>query len=364
MESKESEKQAEYTITFGKAKKKVNPKKAMYAFNLLFITLLIGIMTLANLIIDPEHMDMWSWLTRTLILVGIMIPSIILGELMSSDRQRENPEGLYQTALKRLKEDLKAISDIKIYFSQFFFWFKERENTRVRRDWLMSREFDGLEATYIVRYVRKEDVPELLNHPIKKKDEKGNEIIIRKLTEEKADAVMEMLKGKLDIQERSYAYYLSASDDESTSRSILQEGSRLNKQRNKGAMRDRVMKITSFIVFSAIWAMVTVDSASDMGSTQTWLNLVSRLSAMVGGLTSGWLTSITSTKLLARELDTKSEVLETFRSSFDKGLFKPKSYEELAKEENEEYEKRKREIVEAVVDGPAMIGGGSAYGGS
>lgn len=356
MESKEQEK--EYTISFGKSKRKVNPKKAMYGFNILFITLLIGIMTLANLIIDPEHMDIWSWLTRTLILVGIMIPSIILGELMSSDRQKENPEGLYQTALKRLKGNLQSIMDIKIYFSQFFFWFKERENVRVRRDWLMSREFDGLEATYIVRYVKKEDVPDLLLHPIKKKDSKGNEIIIKRLSEEKAQAVLEMLKGKLDIQERSYAYYLNASDDESTSRSILQEGARLNKQRNKGAMRDRVMKISSFIVFSAIWAMVTVDSASDMGSTQTWLNLVSRLSAMVGGLTSGWLTSITATKLLARELDTKSEVLETFRMDYDKGIFKPKTYEELAKEESEEYERKLEETIKAVVDSPIMIEGG------
>lgn len=346
MENKEEK---EYTITFGKAKRKLNPKKAMYAFNILFIALLIGIMTFANLIIDPNHMDWWSWLTRTLILVGILIPSIILGELMSADRQKENPDGLYQNALRRLKGNLESIKEIKIYFSQFFFWFKEKENIRLRRDFLMANEFDGLEATYIVRYVTKEDINDLLVRPIKKTDENGKTIIIKKLTQEKAEAVMAMLKGKLDIQERSYAYYLSSSDDEGTSKSMLQEGARISKQRSKGTMRDRLLKVSSFIIFSAIWAMVTVDSASDMGATQTWLNLASRLAAMVGGLTSGWLTSITATKLLARELDTKSEVLETFEKDYEKGIFKPKSYEELAKEEAEEYERKEKEALDSVI---------------
>ena len=78
MENSKEEK--EYTISFGKAKRRINPKKTIYAFNIVFLVLLISIMTLANLIIDPEHMDWWGWLTRMLILVGILIPSIVLGE--------------------------------------------------------------------------------------------------------------------------------------------------------------------------------------------------------------------------------------------------------------------------------------------
>lgn len=341
MENSKEEK--EYTISFGKAKRRINPKKTMYAFNIVFIVLLISIMTLANLIIDPEHMDWWGWLTRTLILVGILIPSIVLGELMSVDRQKENPDGLYQIALKRIHFDLESIKDIKIYFSQFFFWFKERENIRVRRDYLMSNEFDGLEATYIVRYVRKEDLKELTQHPITKTTSDGREIVIKTLSEEKAQVVSEMLKGKLDIQEKSYAYYLTSSDDEETSRSILQEGHRISRQRGKSVMRSRIFKILSFVIFSAIWAMIVPDSSSDIGSVQTWMNLTSRLAAMIGGLTSGWLTSITSAKMMASEMDKKSMVLEIFKLDYEKGIFVPKSYEELAAEEEREYKKKLEE---------------------
>ncbi len=355
----------EYTITLGRSKRKINPKKAMYAFDMLFIAILIGIMTLANLIIDPKHMDPWAWLTRTLILIGIMIPSTILGELMSSDRQKENPDGLYQQSLKRIKSDLESIKGTKVYFSQFFFWFKQRENERVRRDFLMSNEFDGLEAEYIVRYVRKEDIPALKEHPITKVGKDGKAVIIKSLSEEKAEVVLEMLKGKLDVKEESYAYYLSSSDEEGASMSILQEGARISKQRNRGIRRNRVLKIASFVMFSAIWAMITVDSASDMAATQTWLNLVSRLSAMAGGLTSGWLTSITSVKLLAKEIDKKCEVLETFRIDLEKGIFVPKSYEELAKEEEERYERAKNDAIKAVVvesDRSSILLGGGANG--
>lgn len=339
----------EYTITFGKSKRKVNPKKAMYGFNIAFILILVTLMTFANLIIDPTHFDFYQWLTRTLILIGIQIPSIIMGELMSADRQKENPDGLYQNSLKRLKGDLESVKETKIYFSQFFFWFKNKENFRMKCDYLMEHEFSGLEAVYIVEYVKREDLGELAKRPIKKIGKDGKEITIHSISEEKMPYVIDIIEGKTDIKDDSYSYYLTASEDRKSSRSILQRGSSIAKQRSSSRFKNRILKLATFVVFSVIWAMVAVDSSADMGATQTWLNLASRLSSMVAGITSGWLTSITDIKMASRELDAKSEVLETFIIDLSKGIFVPKSYEQLAKEEQEEFERKEEEAKKSVV---------------
>lgn len=350
-EEKKNEMGEEATIEFSYkgAKKKINPKKTMYGFNIGFMLCLIGIMTVCNLIIDPEHFEVWSWLTKTLILVGIEIPSIILGELMSKDRQMEQDGGLYQIALKRINDNLKSIKETKIYFSQFFFWLKQKETFKKKVDYLMSHEFDGLEAVYVVKYIKQEDISPIQKGSIKKTDKDGKEIIIHSIPTSRIQYVINTLNGALDIVENSYSYYLSAQSDKGSKASILEEGPHVEKTRAHNRTFSRGMKVGTGVVFSAIASMIIVESMSDPGNMQTWMNLATRLIAMTSGLISGWLTSITDVKMAARELNIKSDVLEMFQTDLKEKIFIPKSYEELAKEQADDEARIEEEAKKAVV---------------
>lgn len=320
-------------IPFIAKRRKVNPKALMYAFNIGFMLVMILLMTLGNLIIDPEHFNFFSWLTKSLILMGIQIPSIILGELMGRDRQMSVEGGLYQKALRRLNDNLASIAPIKVYFSQFFFWFKQRENFNKKVSYLMAHDFDGLEAVYIVKHLRQEDLDAVSVGAISKETQDGKRVVIKAIPEYKMKWVRDVVCGGVSIKDDSYAYYLFADEGGERCQSVLEEGAAIEKARERNKLVNRITKVAVSTVFSLIWAMIAIDTAQGAGSADTWLNLVSRLSAMVAGITSGYMTSVTDTKLAAKELNAKSSVLEEFKTDIGNGTFVPKSYEELALEE-------------------------------
>lgn len=349
--------------SFAEKMKKVSPKRALYAFSFLFMLALIALMTFATWIIDPEHFNFFSWLTNTLILIGIQIPSIIIGELSCKDRQQTNPDGKYQASLSRFadtekgvvggKQLKKTFSESKQYFSQWFFKFRNEENFRKKVSYLMSKEIDGQVAERIVRYYDSSDLPLMSKQAMSKQDEKGNEIKesrIGRLREDQIPYVREVFEGKVNIKENSYAYYLSADSDKGAGYSILEEGPRIEREERKLTTRNRVTKVLSHIVFSAIFAMITVDAVSDAGNIQTWVNLVSRLSSMVAGLTSGWMTSVAAVKLEASVIEKKCIVREDFLLDLESGSFKPKAYDELVAEELKKQEEERKASVAEVVD--------------
>jgi hypothetical protein len=339
-------------------KKVVTPKRLMYVFNLVFILVLISLMTVANIIIDPEHFNFFTWMTNSLILVGIQIPCIILGELMGKDRQMENDDGVYQKSLGKYLGIIQKITDDKtfVFFSQFFYWFRENETFNNRLNALISFEFDGLEAVYIARYVKLDDLPELSQRAIKKKNASGKDIIIGPIKPEKIEEIREVLSGKFDVRQTSYAYFLSVDGSKDSANSIIDEGPRIERLREHNRTFNRLAKVGTMVVFSLIWSMVAVDTSQGMGSTQMWLNLMSRLTAMIAGLTSGWLTAIQDVKLAAAELNIKTKVINIFCIDLADKIFVPKTYEEMEEERFAEQEKREEEARKSVLD-PEVVKG-------
>lgn len=361
--------------------KAISPKRALYAFSILFMLGLIALMTFANWIIDPEHFSFYSWLTNTLILIGIQIPAIVLGELTCKDRQESAEGGRYKAALRRFRDSeegiirnekgeetrrLKGMKETKQFFSQYFFRFRNEENFRKKVAYLMSKEIDGQVALRIVKYYDSDDLPQMERGVSVKKDAEGNEIKeskIGKLRPEQLGYVKEVFEGKVNIKENSYAYYLSADADKGAADSILEEGPRIEREEKRLINRNRAVKVLSHVFFSAVFAMLTVDTIANAGDMQTWVNLVSRLASMVAGLTSGWMTSVTVVKMEASVIEKKCIVREGYNLSIEDGSFKPKSYEEMVDEEQKAEEEERKKAAEAVITPEAVDGKFIGYAG-
>lgn len=332
--------------------KKINTKKLLSYVLLGVLLTFILILTWIPIVFDIGNLNFNKWFTNTLISIGIMIAAIILGEIFGEDKQKEkvvykldrdgNPTeeivgGLYQKALYEFSKKIKELVDkeIHIYFHQFYIWFKARELKQKKESYLVDNGFDQMAAHLIVKFIEKDDLEKMKEGVFTKIDEKtGKEIKFKKIHEDEYQVLLEIFSTDFQIDAPKYTYYLSAFGH-STSESILEQSTEIEKREKINKTFHRVFKILLSVFISALLGMAAIQELTEGGAKEAAVNTISRMISLVGGLLSGYMTSIVAVKLAAQKLENKTQVLSFMTSYMEKGEFKPKSYEELVEEEEE-----------------------------
>ena len=331
--------------------KKINFKSLIKAFTFIWGVILIFVMTITSIGFSDEF-NLIDWIANSLIILGIIIFGLFMGESIGKDKQETRPNGLYQVALKTYNEFRKKIDDLIIYFSQWFRWYKSKESVEVKIDYLIDRDMPQEKAENIVKYCVLSDFEPLKTRPIIKTDKNGNQITIRKLETFEIDPVHDVLSGKVKEESYSCSYYLSAFGKGGKVRS-LQVAPQIDKEIRFNKIGNRVIRIIFSVVISFVFAAFTVKDFAKGNDPQAWLNLVSRFSALFTGLFSGWLSSVIDVKLRAEKLEDKTNILNTFYLHITRKEFIPKTENELAKEEYEKYlhdiEESKKEVVDVEI---------------
>ena len=329
--------------------KKLDIKNVIKVFTLVWFLILLVFMTFANVGIN-DHFNFVDWVGNVLIVLGIMVFGLLMGESIGRDKQMAKVDGLYQTTLRNYTDFLASLDSIIIYFSQFFQWFLPRELFDKKVNYLIMHGINESKAKTILNYVTLKDVDELVNHPLEKENENGEKFIIRQVTEEQATAIKEVLSGDITLDASNSYYYLSAFG-RPNSKSILEVGKQLDKEMRFNKTSNRISKIATAIMISLIFGLFTFrDFEQGAGSQTAWLNLIFRITSLLTSLLSGWLSSVVDVKLQAEKIDNKLKVLRLFKNSIDKKIFIPKSEEELAKEEYENYLKEEEEKRKNIID--------------
>ena len=75
--------------------RKIDIKHAVKVFTLMWGLLLIILMTITNVGIDRTF-DFINWLSNSLIIFGIMVFGLLMGESTGKDKQMQKTDGLYQ----------------------------------------------------------------------------------------------------------------------------------------------------------------------------------------------------------------------------------------------------------------------------
>lgn len=328
--------------------KKTNLKAIIKGLTLLWFIVLIVFMTLTNIAWNKEFVFL-DWIGNTLILFGIMVFGILMGESMGEDAQKNKVGGMFQNALARYDTLRKLIEPISIYFAQYYDWFIPQELESKKIEFLIANGVKSQNAENIVKYCTLADYQPLCEHPIKKED--GT--IIRQLNENEKEPVLKVLNGEIKLEISGSAYYLTAFG-KATTRKITEMGVQFDREIKFNKRWGRAIKITTSLAISLGMAMFTVSDFASSDNTVAFFNLLTRIATLFTSMLSGWLTSVVDVKIKAERLENKSDILTMFHYAIEKGAFKPQNEKELAEKEYEQYLKEQEEAKANIVE-PALL---------
>lgn len=351
--------------TFAERVKQMNAKKAIKSSTLLIGLVLIIFMTITDIIFDPSKFDVIVWLSKTLILVGISIFGLLMGESIGKDKLIEAAGGLYQTSLRLYELARIAIMPFYNYFGQYYTKYLVKELREKKIQFLVSNGFYGDEAEIFADNITELDIANLIKGPIEKTDRHGKKIGICKIDKTQKIILTEMARIKLDVP--NFAYFLSANSSTSQ-QGIAEKGKQIPKERKFSRHFNRILKLSFTMVITAAWSILTVQDFMQGDNTQAWMNLITRLTAFATSFTSGWGSAIIDSKLASEELDNKTILLTEYSDALKNKEFLPEDYEQRYEREQREAELRKKAEEEAlkstiasivepeVVNAPKMIG--------
>lgn len=334
--------------------KNINIKKVIKVLTLLFGFVLIIFISFFNASFDFANFNWAEWLANSSILVGIMIFGILMGTSTGADIQKEKPNGLFQSRCADYMATTLLIENIKIYFSQFWLWFKERKLIEKKVSYLIDNQFTSKEAKKCIAHIEKEDlvVGKLgldESNPLEKIYVK-NGVKIRKVNESGLECLKKTLEMKLDTYADSY--YLSLYDDGDGKVNEAELGKRINEKIARDKRTNLVIKITSSLVISILWSAITIkdftEGGGDGAKQKAWLNLLSRITSLITSFVSGYSTSVINVRDQARAIENKTNILKQFKTCYENGMFVPEDDDEMIEREYQEQEENKESELEKV----------------
>ena len=336
---------------FGEKIKSVDIKKVVKTLALLFGFILIIFISFFDAKFDFRNINWERWIARTTVLVGIMIFGILMGNSTGNDIQKEKIGGLYQTKCLEYNEIRLAIKPIEDFFSSWWLFFKERKLVEKKVDFLIDNQIDMRLAKQMVKHLEKDDfiVGKMIIDQLKeyekiyvKELDNGEQVKFKKVKQEIADIIIKIYSFSLDTYGESY--YLSLYDYGDLKTNDAELGKKINKKIKKDKSTALALKITSSVIISIAWSALTIyDFISEGGEgavKQAWLNLFSRITALITSYISGFSTSVVNVRDQARAIENKVKILSNFNNDIQHKVFIPESYEqELEREYQEQLEK-------------------------
>lgn len=289
---------------------------------------------------DPNRIDWGKFAWNMSLIIGLFLVALFCGWTMEQQNILGDEESELSIARKDYKASREKIRPKDQYFGQYYLWEKARQINELKADALTQigwRSASGgsyagevLNATAqdIAGHATEDDIIRaseindddaiLIDH----KD--GKKFYVSKISKEMAEATIEILKRKENVDFCSADYYLIGSSYDADDLSPrFAKGKSIAKKNTKKA----AVEILASVSLMALWAILVAGAMIDEsygGAESTYFNLLSRVMALFGGFLRGIGISDNYYTGIALLLRDKIEVLENFYNCvMVDGNFKP-----------------------------------------
>lgn len=296
--------------------------------------------TVVSLTISPDtftnEAKRMAWIVRTIRTVAITAFGTVIGEQMCLDRMMSMYNGKYQMAKRSFESMRLQMLKWFPYFGEWFLEYMSKELVRKETTYLISKSI--AKADLIMKYISEIKPEELKDHACRMRD--GTEIC--QVTEYQAECIAWVQGGHIKIDSYNASYYM-AKDDASPDVSVLEVAKLMDNYERKDIWFNRIYRIAKSLVFSTILAMFSAKDFMNASDAEAWFYLVTSIATLVITFSSGWISANKTIDTRVTKLNSKTVVLTNFNADMSQGRYKPESYEEKARKEYEEYERRKKE---------------------
>jgi len=341
--------QVKYSQKIKEWAKKTNLKYLLKSFSLVIGAVLIILCSVVNIGFDPKNFNFYKWLVNSILIIGISIFGLAIGESMSLDKQRERVGGIYQTKIKEFDVAHKKIEPIVDSLDDYLLQLQGVEQEREEIKLLRSV---GIRHAEIVRDLTKEQIDNL---HVDAFNYKG--VDLRKLSDDQHTVALSVIQGIVKVDSIDSSYLTNPNNDVMEG-SVLNRGKFIDKRIFRTKWGTRAVKIISSLAVGLVWGAFTVQDFMDVSSAQAWTNLVSRVFALVSSFTAGWGSAVVQNKMEADKLDYKVMLLTFFFNAYYiSKTFCPQSLDDIAHQEvlaanerrKEAEEKRNKEFANQVI---------------
>lgn len=332
-------------------------KKTIYSVvGILGCLLLTIVMSCTGVGFNPAIIATWNYWVGMIIQFGISIYSMITGNQMGDDMQRNAPDGQFRRELSNYKKNYDRIGVLKI-FEFFDRWLSLYREKKLHDKVIETMRDFGIKQVEVLDL----DLSELdnLRHPYKKdwtdtpyakkyfNPSKGkSETTFKSLTETQLAAVKAIMNGEVKVSHVSPSYFLNALKGTATDE--WERASQADKKKGQKLASGYTYRVGMMLVLSlASNGLITVPY-EEAGAVA--LNIATRIFILISSFIWGIYLGFKMVDMDIIFLGYKSEILKLYADQYERGTFKPESIEEEAEREFKEYEEEQKKASETVVE--------------